>query len=253
MITNSVPYNWRNLQNQVAEILSQCGFSVEVEKTVTTSRGKVALDVYAEEEIKGRKYITVCECKYWKKNIPQAVVHSFRTVLHDLGANVGFVISLKGFQAGAKKASEFTNIELLTWEDFPKKFEKSWLENYFSEKIAKAIDPLFTYTEPISTAVFKMAKQLSEEEERKFIELKEKYENFGYLLMKFTHYVRIFGSEPYPSLPIIDKIEGKEDLFKNIPNEILTANSYQDFYNKAVDHGLQAIEEFRCLCQKNKV
>ena len=253
MITSKSPDSWRNLQDQVAEILSQCGFHVEVEKTVRTSRGNVELDGYAEEEIKGRKYITVCECKYWKKNIPQEVVHSFRTVLHDLGANVGFVISLNGFQSGAIKAAEFTNIELLTWEDFQNKFEQSWLESYFSEKIAKAVDPLFTYTEPISTAVFKMAKQLSEDEENQFIELKEKYEVFGYLLMKFTHYVRIFGSEPYPELPIINHIEGKEELFKNIPQEILAAESYQDFYDKAVTHGLHAIEEFRNLCQKDEV
>ena len=100
MITISSPYNWCNLQDEVATILDQCGFHVETEKTVKTSRGKVELDVYAEEEIKGRKYSIVCECKYWKKKIPQSVIHSFRTVVADLGANIGYIISLKGFRSG---------------------------------------------------------------------------------------------------------------------------------------------------------
>lgn len=71
MITNKEPDSWKDLQTKVAEILGDCGFSVEIEKNVTTARGQVELDVYAEEEIKGRKYTIICECKYWKSAIPQ--------------------------------------------------------------------------------------------------------------------------------------------------------------------------------------
>lgn len=49
IITNQQPSDWQSLQTEVGEILAQCGFTVEVEKTVETARGEVELDVYAEE------------------------------------------------------------------------------------------------------------------------------------------------------------------------------------------------------------
>jgi hypothetical protein len=57
MITTEMPDDWRALQNQVAIILRECGFTVEVEKTLDSARGHVELDVYAEEMVKQRKYI----------------------------------------------------------------------------------------------------------------------------------------------------------------------------------------------------
>lgn len=39
-----------------------------------------------------------------------------------------------GFQSGAYEASELTNLELVTWEEFQAKFEESWLE-YFSANL----------------------------------------------------------------------------------------------------------------------
>jgi hypothetical protein len=60
-LTNKQPQDWKDLQNKVAEILSECGFNVEME--VETARGKGEIDVYAEEIIMGRKYSIACECK----------------------------------------------------------------------------------------------------------------------------------------------------------------------------------------------
>src|SRR5687768_3242495 len=118
MITTEQPSDWKDLQNKVGEILHQCGFSVEVEKTIQTVRGQIELDVYAEENIKGRRYSIICECKFWKSNIPQNVIHGFRTVINDLGCNAGYIITTSDFQSGSTNATEFTNVELLTWENF---------------------------------------------------------------------------------------------------------------------------------------
>src|SRR5690606_2625968 len=87
MITSAIPGDWRALQDIVGQILTECGFSVEVEKQVQTGRGGVELDIFAEEDIQGRKYVTVCECKHWKARVPQNTVHGFRTVLADIGAH----------------------------------------------------------------------------------------------------------------------------------------------------------------------
>jgi len=55
VITINTPSNWKDLQTKVAEILSDCGFTTEIEKTITTARGQVELDVYAQEEIRRKK------------------------------------------------------------------------------------------------------------------------------------------------------------------------------------------------------
>ncbi|HYA43823.1 MAG TPA: restriction endonuclease [Syntrophobacteraceae bacterium] len=109
MITSKVPLDWKHLQKMVGYILSECGFEVEVEKLVSTARGTVKLDVYAEEVVKGRKYSIVCECKYWKRKVPQTIIHAFRTVVADIGANIAYIISLKGFQSGSMSAPELTS------------------------------------------------------------------------------------------------------------------------------------------------
>jgi hypothetical protein len=53
-------------------------------------------------------------------------VHSFRTVIADMGADVGIIISANGFQRGAMAAAALTNIRLMTWEEFQQAFETRW-------------------------------------------------------------------------------------------------------------------------------
>jgi restriction system protein len=40
-LTTNQPRDWKDLQNKVSEILRECGFKVETEKTTETARGKV--------------------------------------------------------------------------------------------------------------------------------------------------------------------------------------------------------------------
>jgi restriction system protein len=127
MITSVVPAEWKELETQTARILSECGFAVEQAKKLPAVRGSAEIDVYAEEEVKGRRYVLLCECKHWRTRVPQNVVHAFRTVCADVGANAGYVISTAGFQAGAFEAAKQTNVSLVTWEEFQAKFEESWL------------------------------------------------------------------------------------------------------------------------------
>lgn len=39
MITEKHPETWRDLQNEVAKILAECGMQTDVEKTVTPTSG----------------------------------------------------------------------------------------------------------------------------------------------------------------------------------------------------------------------
>lgn len=99
-IIGHTPSTWKELQEFVSRILNDCGYQTEIEKTLKTVRGKSEVDVYAEKA-SGFQSKILCECKYWESNIPQSVIHPFRSVVSDYGASQGFVISKKGFQRGA--------------------------------------------------------------------------------------------------------------------------------------------------------
>jgi hypothetical protein len=66
------------------------------------------------------------ECKNWRVNIPKEVVHAFRTVVQEAGANRGYVISRVGFQHGAGEAAKSTNIELVTFAEFQSVYFPKW-------------------------------------------------------------------------------------------------------------------------------
>jgi restriction system protein len=248
MITNAVPTTWQDLQRETARILRECEFSVEVEKRVATARGEVEVDVYAQETVDGRHYQLLCECKHWKVRVPKSAIHSFRTVVGDFGANVGYLISLSGFQSGAFAAAKLTNIKLLTWEEFQDAFEETWYERYFSPGLSERLDPLLTYTEPLLPGWFVL---LPEEEQAAFLALKARHDALGFVIMALTPHVRVFSKLPRYRLPLIDHVEPSEDVRKRIPNELLHVTGYREFFDLAVRHGDQAIEEFRAIRDRN--
>ncbi|NRS90815.1 hypothetical protein HNQ02_003762 [Flavobacterium sp. 7E] len=244
ILTNKQPTDWKDLQNKVSEILEQCGFKVETEKVTETARGKVELDVYAEEIVKGRKYSIVCECKYWKSNIPQNVIHGFRTVVNDLGCNIGYVITTSDYQSGSIITSEYSNVELLTWESFKDLFFESWYESYFSPEITKRLDPIITYSEHILPGWFEI---MSEHDKKAYFALKDKYDIFGHIMMNFTTYVNLLHKVKIPLLPLTEKFKDNKQVIQRIPNDILIETGYKEFLEKCCEFGEVAISEFRYL------
>lgn len=100
------PEGWRDLQRKVAQIFRESGCEAEIEYDVETVRGTVNVDVWASDREVSPPLLYLAECKYWRRAVPKTVVHAFRTVVHDSGAHVGYVISSSGFQLGAFAAEE---------------------------------------------------------------------------------------------------------------------------------------------------
>ncbi len=140
MLTAHIPHDWRDLQESVARILSESGFNCYTEKVIKTVRGKVEIDVYAQETVDGRTSTVLCECKHWSSRVPQTVVHGFRTVLADSGAHVGYLISTAGFQSGALEAGEATNLRLVTWQEFQNEFAASWIKHCLIPKLEQLFE-----------------------------------------------------------------------------------------------------------------
>ncbi len=243
MITRKFPQNWQSLQTEVGRILSECGFKVEIEQKVNSARGTVEIDVYAEETIRGRKYVIVCECKHWKARIPQTVVHSFRTVVQEIGANIGYIISTKGFQSGAVVAADLTNLKLITWAEFQNIFQESWFEEYFTKQIDEKLDGLMTYTEPFLPSWFE---KMTEEDKARYYALKEKYDLFGVVMQSLGPYSRMFQKGPIPTLPLRSRLK-PDPILNNIPDHILDETAYQELLDASVAYGEVALAEFRLL------
>lgn len=248
MISSSAPSDWRELQREAGLILSQCGFTVEVEKKLRTVRGNVELDVYAEETVRGRKYSIACECKHWKSNVPQSVIHSFRTVVSDVGANIGYVISLKGFQSGSFDASELTNLKLVSWKEFQEAFCETWLVHYLSPRITKELDPILSFTEPLVPNWFL---QVPDHDVAILRRLRDKYEAFGLLVMMFTPYSSFLRANGFPRLPLEKNLVRGSSSLEKIPHSITQAGGYREFLNEALAYGLHGIDEFRAVKKRN--
>jgi restriction system protein len=244
MITNAIPQTWQDLQQSVGRILMECGFAVETEKVIASPRGSVEIDVYAEENINGRRYALACECKHWGKRIPQTVVHAFRTVVAEVGANVGYLVSLEGFQSGSLAASEMTNLQLVTWQEFQLLFEESWFEAFFVKEVDRRLDALMTYAEPFLPAWWD---NMLEEDQRQYMALKERHDLFGVIAQSLGPYTRMLRpNEPLPKLPLRGNLL-PDPLLESVPNDVLDATAYRELLDAAILHGEAAISEFRVL------
>ncbi len=78
--------------------------------------------------------------------MPKNVVHAFRTVVEEVGAHVGFLISSQGLQSGALEAAHHTNIELVSWDEFQNRFFERWFEA-MRAKLAPVADGVFEYSD----------------------------------------------------------------------------------------------------------
>jgi len=244
MITAVAPSGWRDLQEQVARILGECGFVVDVETTVSLPRGSVEIDVLARESNQGRMNTIVCECKHWAKRVPQSVVHAFRTVVAETGANTGYVVSRSGFQPGALVSAASTNIELVTWEELQERFQETWLREYFFPTMTESLDPLHKFTDPFTP---EWLPRLPAADQSQYRELLRQYLPFAALIMaKFSTYSRMREGNPLiPTLPIAEwKLENPE---VEIPSAILQARGYRELLEACLAFGHGGIAAFHEL------
>jgi restriction system protein len=174
LIEDGAPARWQDLASSVARILSECGYDVEVQKQVELARGSVNVDVWADDHSRPPNVLAV-ECKHWATPATQTVVHAFRTVVGDSGANTGLLVSSAGFQAGAVDAAAYSNVRLLTWAEFQELFAERWFRSFMAPTLAEAVDPLHEYTEPINSRIFGKADALPEAERKQFKILRERY------------------------------------------------------------------------------
>jgi Restriction endonuclease len=243
MIENPNPRNWHELQISTCKILNEIGLSAEIGRVFITPRGKVELDVYAVDEKSVDKIQYIVECKNWSKAVPQSVVHSFTTVMNEVGANIGFIISKKGLQVGAKQYTENTNIIGLSYAEFQQRYFNIWFERYFVTKIGDVVDPLVQYIEPFNAGRDKKIGNLSGPSKRRYFTLLEEYQAFGIAMsfFEFPRYLPTPAIKPPQNIEELKRkvevtLDGKVHLqsvyYRDLLCEILTiVNDVTDKFN----------------------
>lgn len=221
MIDNPLPQDWRSLQNEVCRLFNEIGLNAETEVPLQTPRGTVTVDIFAVDNRSVDKIRYIVECKNWSEAIPQSVVHSFTTVMHETGANIGFIVSKHGLQSGAIQYTANTNIKGITYEELQKRYFNIWWQKIFCAKAADAAEIVFQYVEPFNTWRERFVSELPPAEISKFRELQARYAAFGMLiwLMDVGNVVPHYAGDAPPDIKHyknkLSEILGNEFIFKS--------------------------------------
>lgn len=229
IFTDIVPQTWRDLQNRVAELLSEAGYSTITPHTIETVRGTVEIDVYVESPDELIKQI-ICECKFWNTAVPKEKVHAFRTVVNDSGAEVGLLISKIGFQSGAKEAAKYSNIKLITWDEFTEMIKRKWVYTQL-KKVKELSAPLSIYTDPLDFPF----EDLKDEDKGDYVELCKQYIPLRHTCWMIT----------------------QQDLLDNVPDGkwygINHATSIENYLNYLTSEINTSLIEFQKLFKRSNI
>ena len=108
---------WRGYQERVAGLFRTMGCDATVEETLEGARGKHEIDVVVRTTVAGLQILWIIECKYWKTAIPKAQVLTLVQIAQDVGADRAFLLSEKGFQAGAVAVVRRANVSLTSIDE----------------------------------------------------------------------------------------------------------------------------------------
>jgi len=93
------------------------GLTAEIEKRMDGARGAHNIDVLVTGKLQSFEIRWIIECKDWRSNVPKEKVLALQAITQDVGADRAFLLSETGFQAGAIRCAQFTNITLTSLKD----------------------------------------------------------------------------------------------------------------------------------------
>ena len=117
MNSDRMEKEWFNFQEKIAEHFRSLGVLAETNKTIKGVRTNHDLDVFVSSQYLCTNIKWIIEAKFWKTKVPKEKVLALRTIVDDIGADKGFIISEVGFQSGALEVAQNTNIVFYTFEE----------------------------------------------------------------------------------------------------------------------------------------
>jgi hypothetical protein len=125
---------WYDFQETICNHFLSIGARAETNVSIQGTRTTHAIDILVRIKYLGQDMLWIVEAKKWNSKINKLQVLGLRTIINDIGADKGFIISQKGFQSGAIEAAQNSNIKLSTFNqliDETKEFVQSEIiQNY---------------------------------------------------------------------------------------------------------------------------
>lgn len=111
---------WYIFQEEIATYFRSLGTYAETNKTVQGVRTKHDIDIYIKTKFLNVDLLWIVEAKKWQSKVSKEKVFALRSIVDDIGADKGLIISELGFQKGAYEAAMNTNILLYKIDEFKK-------------------------------------------------------------------------------------------------------------------------------------
>ena len=78
--------------------------SIQHLRKFTGKTGEVyEIDLSYQFRVAEADYLTVIECKHWNHRVGRRVINYFKSVVEDIGAHKGIVVTTVGFQEGNRR------------------------------------------------------------------------------------------------------------------------------------------------------
>ena len=208
--------SWKKYQDEAAAFFRSLGFEAKTEEVIEGVRGKHNIDVFVVGEVHAIPFSWVVECKRWQNNIPKEKVMALISIVQDVGANRGFLLSEVGFQSGAIRAAQKSNVTLTSIADLKNGAKESLLE-----VIAGNLHVRLTR---LKNKIFKLHKKTDE---------------------YYSHYVSTLGQLAMLEMALGDALEGRYPTVYCIDenNKRLVANDWDELV-KATISLIDRIEEY---------
>jgi hypothetical protein len=117
------------------------GLTAVVQAEIEGARGKHDIDVWVTGSVGAFEVRWVVECKDWGSNVPKDKVLTLQAIVQDVGADRGWLLSEKGFQAGAIRCAEHTNITLTSLAEL-REHTKDYIRESTLQRLFFEIDAL---------------------------------------------------------------------------------------------------------------
>jgi hypothetical protein len=112
--------DWYKFQEKICNHFNSIGAISRTNITLQGVRTEHDIDILVKTKFLGQNITWIVEAKKWSKKVNKLHVLALRTIIDDIGADKGFIISEKGFQSGAIEAAKNSNISLTTFEELLK-------------------------------------------------------------------------------------------------------------------------------------
>lgn len=104
--------SWQVYEQRTYEVFCSTGHICEKDVVIQGARGSHQIDVLVNLNIFPPGHRWLIECKNWSRRVGKREVQAFKTVIDDIGADHGYLLSEHGFQKGAMEMASKFNISL---------------------------------------------------------------------------------------------------------------------------------------------